>query len=112
MAERSAVPAIQHPAGLLSGPGHVVVHVNEPFRELFGPGLAGMPAAEVLLDLPRSAFELLDLVYREGRPLARWITLRGAEWRLTVAPRGDIGTGEVYGIALHLVPREDGRPMG
>jgi hypothetical protein len=83
-----------------------VVHANAPFRELFGAELTGLPAAEVLIDLPHGAFELLDLVYREGRPLARWITLRGTEWRLTVAPRGDSGTGQVYGIAVHLVPRK------
>jgi PAS domain-containing protein len=112
MTERSAVPAIQHPAGLLYGPGHVVVYANAPFRELFGSELTGLPAAEILLDLPRSALELLDLVYRDGRPLARWITMHGTEWRLTVAPRGDIGTGQVYGVAVNLVPREHGRPMG
>ena len=72
---------------MLYGPGHVVVHGNPPFRELFGAGCLGLPAAEALLDLPRAAFELMDLVYREGRPLARWITLRGAPWRLTVVPR-------------------------
>jgi hypothetical protein len=100
-------PSVQHPAGLLYGRGHVVVHGNLPFRELFGAGIAGLPAAEALIDLPRSAFALMDLVYLEGRPLARRITLRGASWRLTIAPRRDIGDGEVYGIAVHLVPRED-----
>jgi hypothetical protein len=91
---------------MLYGPGHLVVYGNPPFRALFGAGCIGLPAAEALLDLPRAAFELMDLVYREGRPLARWITVRGATWRLTIADRRDIGTGEVYGIALHLVPRE------
>ena len=100
-------PPIQHPAGLLYGRGHVVVHGNPSFRALFGAGIVGLPAAEALLDLPRSAFALMDLVYREGRPLARRITLRGAPWRLTIVPRRDIGDGEVYGIAVHLVPRED-----
>jgi len=108
VSERSAAPATRYPAGLLYGPAHVVVHANEPFRELFGAESAGLPAVEALLDLPRSAFELLDLVYREGRPFARWIAMRGAEWRLTVAPRADLGTGEVYGIAVHLVPRDRG----
>ena len=106
MTSRSSAAAIQHPAAMLYGPGHVVVHGNPPFRELFGAGWLGLPAAEALLDLPRAAFELMDLVYREGRPLARWITLRGAPWRLTVAERRDPGTGDVYGIAIHLVPRE------
>ena len=98
-------PPIQHPAALLHGPGHVVVHGNAPFRELFGDGPLGLPAAEALLDLPRAAFELMDLVFREGRPRARWISMRGDAWRLTVAERSDLGTGEVYGIAVHLVPR-------
>jgi hypothetical protein len=97
-------PPIQHPAALLHGPGHVVVHGNAPFHELFGDGLLGLPAAEALLDLPRPAFELMDLVFREGRPRARWISMRGDAWRLTVAERRDPGTGEVYGIAVHLVP--------
>jgi len=103
---RPAARATQHPAATLYGPGHLVVYGNPPFRALFGAGCIGLPAAEAFLDLPRAAFELMDLVYREGRPLARWITVRGATWRLTIADRRDIGTGEVYGIALHLVPRE------
>jgi hypothetical protein len=105
-------PPTQHPAGLLYGRGHVVVHGNPPFRELFGAGIVGLPAAEALLDLPRTAFALMDLVYREGRPLAGRITLRGSPWRLTIAPRRDIGDGEVYGIAVHLVPREVRDPAG
>ena len=104
-------PPVPHPAGLLSGRGHVVVYGNPPFRELFGAGIVGLPAAESLLDLPRPVFALMDLVYREGRPLARRITLHGASWRLTIAPRRDIGDGEVYGIALHLVPREAADPV-
>jgi hypothetical protein len=100
--------ATQHPAALLHGAGHLVVYGNPPFRALFGVGCFGLPAAEALLDLPRAAFELMDLVYREGRPLARWITVRDATWRLTIADRRDIDTGKVYGIALHLVPRERG----
>ena len=107
-------PATQHPAAMLHGPGHRVVYGNPPFRALFGSGCIGLPAAEALLDLPRAAFELMDLVYRAGRPLARSITVRGATWRLTIAERRDIGTGQVYGIAIHLVPREDlsPRPTG
>ena len=101
-----AAAPVQYPAAMLYGPGHVVVHGNPPFRELFGAGWLGLPAAEALLDLPRDAFDLMDLVYREGRPFACWITLRGAPWRLTVAERRDPGTGDVYGIAVHLVPRE------
>jgi hypothetical protein len=54
----------------------------------------------------------MDLVYRERRPLAGRITLRGSPWRFTIAPRRDIGDGEVYGIAVHLVPREVRDPAG
>ncbi len=111
-APEAARPPAQHPAGLLYGGGHLVVHGNAPFRELFGPELLGLPAAEALLDLPRAAFDLMDLVYREGRPLACPIVVRGAPWRLTIAELRDIGTGEVYGIAIHLVPRESGGPRG
>lgn len=109
---RPAARATQHPAAMLYGPGHLVVYGNPPFRALFGAGCIGLPAAEAFLDLPRAAFELMDLVYREGRPLARWITVRGATWRLTIADRRDIGTGGVYGIALHLVPRERADSVG
>jgi hypothetical protein len=101
-----AAHATQHPAAMLYDPGHLVVYGNPPFRALFGAGCIGLPAAEALVDLPRAAFELMDLVYREGRPLALWIAVRGAPWRLTIADRREVGTGEVYGIALHLVPRE------
>jgi hypothetical protein len=104
--------ATQHPAAMLYGTGHIVVYGNPPFQALFGAPILGLPAAEALLDLPRAAFELMDLVYREGRPLARWINMDGARWRLTVAERRDIGTGEVYGIAMHLVPSEVGSTAG
>ena len=107
-----SAPATQHPAALLYGPGHVIVHGNPPFRARFGAGCLGLPAAEALLDLPRAAFDLMDLVYRIGRARARWISMGGSTWRLTIAERRDLGTGEVYGIALHLVPREDGDSSG
>ena len=105
-------PPVQHPAGLLYGRGHVVGYGNPPVRALFGAGIVGLPAAEALLDLPRGAFGLMDLVYGAGRPLARRITLHGAPWRLTIAPCSDIADGEVYGIAVHLVPREAGDTAG
>jgi hypothetical protein len=57
-----------------------------------------------MTDLPRAAFELLDRVYREGRPLATRVTLVQGERRLVVAPRKDPETGEVYGVAVHLRP--------
>jgi hypothetical protein len=71
-----------------------------------------LPAAEALLDLPRAA---------HGDPACERPALpvdeihqveRGATWRFTIADRRDIGTGEVYGIALHLVPRERGASVG
>ena len=108
MALRSA-RTVQRPAALLYGPGHTVVHGNAPFRALFGSECLGLPAAEALIDLPRAAFELMDLVYRDGRPLARAIALRGATWRLTIGERRDIGTGEVYGIAIRLAPSKRDR---
>ncbi len=97
-------PGVQNPAALLYGPAHVVVHGNPPFVAEFGDAAVGLPAAEALLDLPRAAFQLMDRVFDEGRPLALWITVRGARRRLTVIEKRDVGTGEVYGIAMHLVP--------
>ncbi|MBP1704953.1 MAG: hypothetical protein H6Q36_692 [Chloroflexi bacterium] len=95
------------PAAFCAGPGHVVVHGNQDFRSAFGPGCVGIPAREGLLDLPAEAFDLLDLVLAQGRPLARWITRDGGEWRITAAPRLDPETGEVYGVAFHLRARSD-----
>lgn len=37
-----------------------------------------------------------------GRPLAGWVTIAGSRRRLTVAPRSDVETGEVYGVAVRL----------
>lgn len=101
---------VQRPAALLYGPGHTIVHGNAPFRALFGSGSLGLPAAEALIDLPRAAFELMDFVYRDGRPLARAIAFRGATWRLTIGERRDIVTGEVYGIAIRLAPGKADEP--
>jgi hypothetical protein len=66
-----------------------------------------MPARESLVDLPPAAFTLLDLVLARGKPLAKWIRFAGEDWRMTVAPRTDPGTGEVYGVAFHLRARSD-----
>jgi hypothetical protein len=57
-----------------------------------------------MTDLPRSAFDLLDRVLGEGRPLAAHLALADGVWRLVVAPRVDPGDGEVYGVAVHLRP--------
>jgi hypothetical protein len=97
---------------MLYGAGHVVVYANPPFTELLGAGCLGLPAAEALLDLPSAAFEVMDLAYREGRPVACRISLFGAPWRMTVADRRDVETGEVYGIAIHLVPQEPAESIG
>ncbi len=59
----------------------------------------------MLTGLPAAAFELLDLAYREGRSLAGWIRVDGVERRLVAAVRRDVETGEVYGLAIHLVTR-------
>jgi hypothetical protein len=60
-----------------------------------------------MLGLPSSAFALLDAVFAEGRPLARWIRRDGEVWRLTAVPRQDAETGAVYGLAFHLRARDD-----
>ncbi len=115
MVHRQDVPAPvperatnRRPVALLYGPGHVIVHGNPPFLAEFGRESVGLPAVEVLLDLPAAAFNLMDLVYRQGRPLATRLTVRGTPRRLTVVPKADIETGEVYGLAVRLAP--DGSP--
>ena len=99
--------AITRPAGLCSGPGHVVVYGNPAFVAAFGEQSVGLPARESMLGLPAEAFVLLDAVLREGRPLARWITREGEDWRLTAMPRFDPETQEQYGVAFHLRARSD-----
>jgi hypothetical protein len=37
-----------------------------------------------------------------GRPLACWLDVAGERRRLTVSPRSDPETGEVYGVAIRL----------
>ena len=59
-----------YPAAFHLGQGHLIVHGNAAFVEAFGKGCVGQPAREALLDLPPAAFELMDLVYRTGKPLA------------------------------------------
>lgn len=100
----------QNPAALLYGPGLIIVHGNAPFKAEFGEGFLGLPAVEALPDLPAVAFDLMKLVFEKGMPLARWIEVHGTTRRLTAAPRRDVETLDVYGIAIHLVARE--RPAG
>ena len=97
----------RRPAGFCRGPGHLLVYGNPAFVAAFGAGAVGMPARESLLEFPPGAFALLDTVLERGKPLARWIRLAGEDWRMTVAPRVDPGTGEVYGVQFHLRARSD-----
>ena len=110
--DASAGDRTQRPTAMLYGAGHLIVYGNPPFLALFGAGCIGLPAAEALVDLPHAAFQVMDVAFREGRPLACRIQMRGGPWRMTVAERRDIGTGEVYGIAMRLVPQESGEPVG
>jgi PAS domain-containing protein len=89
------------------GHGHIVVYGNPAFRSMFGASAVGLPARESMLGLPAAAFELLDTVLAEGRPLARWIERDDGRWRLTAVPRRDPETGEVYGLAFHLRAASD-----
>jgi hypothetical protein len=98
-------PARPTPAAFHYGPAHVIVHGNDPFLDLFGVRTVGMPAREAMTSLPREAFDLMDQVYREGRPLAREVGTPSGSRRLVVVPRRDPETGETYGIATHLRPR-------
>jgi hypothetical protein len=100
----AAPPAVSVPApgAFHVGPGHVIVHGNAAFLDAFGPASVGQPAREALVDLPSVAFDLMDEVYRTGRPLARQIRTPFGERRLVVAPRRDPETGETYGVTSHL----------
>jgi hypothetical protein len=95
------------PAGLCTGPGHMLVYGNPALKAAFGSVVIGLPAREGIIGLPSQAFDLLDAVYGRGAPLACWITRDDGEWRLTAAPRKDPETGEVYGVAFHLRERSD-----
>ncbi len=100
-------PADRRPAGLCAGPGHVVLYGNPAFIARFGARCIGMPAREVMGDLPDAAFQTLDAVLREGRPLARWVRVANEEWRMTVTPRRDPEDDSIYGVAFHLRARSD-----
>ena len=96
---RTASPA---PAAFHYGPAHVIMHGNAAFFAVYGRSSLGMPAREAMTELPRAAFELMDRVLREGRPLARRLALPAGEFRLVVVPRLDPETGETYGVTTHL----------
>ena len=95
------------PAAFCFGPGHVVVHGNPAFHTKFGASTIGLPAREILVDLPTVAFDVMDQVFAKGRPLAIWLPDTDGAWRLTVAPRIDPETGETYGVTFHLRARSD-----
>jgi len=99
------------PAGICAGPGHILIYGNPAFHAQFGSRCIGMPAREVMVDLPETAFALFDAVLDRGRPLARWIEREGQDWRLTATPRRDPATELVDGIAFHLRAREDASPV-
>ncbi|MFL5726204.1 MAG: hypothetical protein ACJ77F_07675 [Chloroflexota bacterium] len=99
--------ATTRPAGLCSGAGHIVVYGNPAFVSSFGVESVGLPAREGMLGLPAEAFELFDAVLREGRPLARWVSREGDQWRLTAMPRFDPDSRAPYGVAFHLRLRAD-----
>jgi hypothetical protein len=106
------IPGPPYPAAFHVGAGHMIVHGNRAFMAAFGEGSIGQPAREAMVDLPSAAFELMDLVYQGGKPLARRIMTPAGERRLVVAARLDPETGETYGVTTHLRPvgREADRP--
>ena len=98
----SAAPRAQAPVALLYGPGHQIVHANPAFIAEFGAAGVGLPAREVLVGVPGLLFDVVDRVLAEGRPLACWLDVAGERRRLTVAPRRDPETAEIYGVAIRL----------
>jgi hypothetical protein len=92
------------PAAFHYGAGHMIVHGNAAFLETFGSTSLGQPAREALVGLPSQAFELMDRVYRQGKPLAMRITTPWGIRRLVVGARRDPETGETYGVTTHLRP--------
>jgi hypothetical protein len=92
----------QQPVALLYGRGRLIVHANPAFLAEFGAACVGVPASETLTDWPRRAFDVIDRAIETGRPVATWVTVASSRRRLTVAPRADIETGEIYGVALRL----------
>jgi len=99
--------ALRRPAGMCVGPGHLVVYGNPAFVATFGRQCLGMPARETMIGLPGEAFDLLDAVLAGSRPLARWVTIGGEDWRMTAMPRRDVETGLAYGVSFHLRRRSD-----
>ena len=90
------------PAALMYGRGRLIVHANPAFMLEFGETCLGLPAAEALTSWPRRAFEVIDRAWEAQRPLATWVSVAGTRRRLTIAPRADVESGEVYGVAIRL----------
>jgi hypothetical protein len=97
----SRTPA-QQPVALLYRRGRLIVHGNPAFIAEFGAGCLGLPASEALPAWPHRVFEILDRAFDTGRPVAAWVSIDGARRRITVAPRADVETGEIYGVAIRL----------
>ena len=95
------MPAPQQPVALLYGRGRQIVHANPAFVAEFG-ACTGMPAEEALVGMPRRVFDVVDRAFETARPVATWVTIAGTRRRLTVAPRTDLETGEIYGVAIRL----------
>ncbi len=92
------------PSAFLSGPAHLVMYGNAAFKAAYGASCVGQPARELMLDLPRPGFGLLDRVLVEGRALATRVRFPDGDRRLVAVPRRDPETGETYGVLLHLRP--------
>lgn len=92
------------PSALLFGRAHLVMHGNIAFKAEYGAACLGQPAREVMVNLPRPGFELMDRVIADGRALAMRVRMPGGDRRLVVAPRKDPETGETYGVVIHLRP--------
>jgi hypothetical protein len=90
------------PSAFLFGRAHLVMHGNLEYKAVYGAACLGQPAREVMVDLPRPGFELMDRVLTEGRALAMRVRMPGGDRRLVVAPRKDPETGETYGVIVHL----------
>jgi hypothetical protein len=94
--------AAQQPVALLYGPGHRIVHANAAFVAEFGAVPIGVPASEALVEFPARVLEVVERAMASGKPLATRVDIRGIPRRLTVAPRADPETGEIYGVAIRL----------
>ena len=100
-------PSERWPAAMCIGPGHVVMHGNAAFLAAYGEEALGLPAREVLLDLPAAVFVVFDAALAEGQPLGCWIKRGRADWRLTVVPRRHPETDEIFGLLFRLRLGED-----